>query len=107
MHYYIYILSLTEKYQNPANWTDETNATVGEHWNYLVGLHAKDIVQVVGRTNYEPGNPGLFGINIFKAESLEAAENIMYNDPCIIKGVMTAHVHPFNLFMVPGAMVGN
>ncbi|MBS1612512.1 MAG: hypothetical protein JST49_06790 [Bacteroidetes bacterium] len=104
---YLYILSLTDKYQNPANWTDETNATVGAHWNYLVDLHSKDIVEVVGRTNYEPGNPGLMGLSVFKADSLQEAEVIMNNDPCIVNGVMTAQLHPFNLFMVPGAMVQN
>ena len=104
---YLYILSLTDKYQNPANWTDETNATVGAHWNYLVELHSKGIVEVVGRTNYEPGNPGLMGLSVFKADSLQEAEGIMNNDPCIVNGVMTAQLHPFNLFMVPGAMVQN
>lgn len=104
---YLYILSLTERYQNPANWTDETNATVGAHWNYLVDLHSKGIVEVVGRTNYEPGTPGLMGLSVFKADSLQEAEVIMNNDPCIVNGVMTAQLHPFNLFMVPGAMVQN
>lgn len=106
MHY-IYILSLTEQYQNPVNWTDETNATVGEHWNYLISLHSKGIVEVVGRTNYEPGNSGLMGISIFKADGLKAAMEIMNNDPCIVNGVMTAQLHPFSLFMVPGVMIEN
>lgn len=104
---YIYILTLTNTYKNPANWTDETNATVGAHWNYLVDLHSKGIVEVVGRTSYEPGNPGLMGISVFKADSLQEAESIMNNDPCIVNGVMAAQLHPFSLFMVPGAMVQN
>lgn len=103
--YYTYVLSLTNTYQNAANWTEETNKVIGLHWNYLVDLHSKGIVQVVGRTNYEPGNPNLFGIAVFKADSAEAAQQIVNNDPCIIHEVMSASLHPFSLFMVPDVIV--
>ncbi len=101
MHF-IYVLGLTGPYNDAANWDEEADKILSLHWNYLVDLHKKGIMQVVGRTNYEPGHPGLMGIAIFKAETEAAATEIMNNDPCVKYGVMTAKVHPFNLALMQG-----
>ncbi len=99
MHF-IYILQLQPQYRIASNWTDETRATVGQHWNYLVDLHSKGIVKVVGRTDYDIDHTHNRGYCIFEAESVEKANEIMVNDPCVIKGVMTAELHPLKLFML-------
>lgn len=101
MHF-IYILKLTPTYEQPGNWTEETDKILGMHWNYLVDLHKKGVAQLVGRTNYEPGHKDLLGITVFKADSPEAAAEIMNNDPCVKYEVMSATVHPFNLALLQG-----
>lgn len=102
MHF-IYILKLEEKYTNPNAWDEETNKVLNMHWNYLVELHKQGIMEVVGRMDYEPGNPELLGIAVFKAENAEKAAEIMSNDPCVKYGVMNAKVHPFNLALMKGS----
>lgn len=94
---FIYILQLTETYTKQENWTDDTNRIVGEHFNYLKGLFEKGIVKFVGKTEYDIDHPENRGISIFEAESLEQAQEIMNNDPCVINGVMKAVVHPFRI----------
>lgn len=93
---FIYILQLKSPYEQEASWTDETRATLGRHWNYLVDLHAKNVMQVVGRTEVPIDNPENRGIAIFTAENETAAKLIMDNDPCIIEGVMEGKLFPFN-----------
>jgi uncharacterized protein YciI len=95
MPQYIYILQLTPHYTNEANWTDDANRIVGEHFAYLTGLYEKGVVKFVGKTEYGVEHPDNRGIAIFEAADMGEATRIMQNDPCIINGVMTAKVHPF------------
>ena len=93
---FIYILQLKSPYEQEACWTDETRATLGRHWNYLVDLHAKGVMKIVGRTEVPIENPENRGIAIFTAEDEAAAKLIMENDPCIKEGVMEGKLFPFN-----------
>jgi uncharacterized protein len=97
MPQFIYILRLTEKFTNSANWTDETNAIVMAHFNYIKDLHSKGISKFVGRVNAEPENPDLFGINVLDVDDEKTAQSIMDNDPTIIGGVMGGKLLPFNI----------
>lgn len=99
---FIYILKLTDHYDHPGNWNEETSRIMDMHWSYLVDLHARGVMQLVGRTSYGPGHKYLFGIAVFTAENEAKATEIMHNDPSIIHGVMTATVHPFNLSLIAG-----
>ena len=99
---FIYILKLTDRYQDPNNWEEETNQILDQHWYYLVDLHAKGIMQLVGHTSYSPGHKDLLGIAVFTTDDEVKAKDIMNNDPCVIHGVMTATVHPFNLSLIAG-----
>ena len=101
MHF-IYILHLLPPYKVKSNWTDEANKIMGEHWNYLVNLHEKGVMKLVGRTDYEVEHPDIMGIAVFEAASPENANDIMQNDPCVKKGVMTARLHPFSLALFAG-----
>ncbi len=38
-----------------------------------------------------------FGVSIFEAESLEAANQLVAHDPAVERGVMIAEVHPFHI----------
>lgn len=99
MHF-IYILKLNEPYTNPNAWNEETNKVLGMHWNYLVDLHKKGVMDTVGRTDYEVDNPEMFGIAVFRAANENEAKEIMNNDPCLKYGVMNATLHPFNLALI-------
>ena len=99
---FMYVLQLQEHYRNQANWTDETNKIIGEHFNYLKTLHERGVMKLVGKTNYEIDNDENRGYAIFEAESDEQANEIMNNDPCIVKEVMTAKLHPFNIALYNG-----
>lgn len=102
MHF-IYVLKLNEPYSNINAWSEETNKVMEMHWNYLVDLHQKGVMDAVGRTNYEVDNPDLFGIAVFRATSEETAREIMNNDPCVKYEVMRATLHPFNLALIKGS----
>ena len=102
MSQFIYILQLKPHFRQSENWTDETNAILGQHWNYLVGLHQKGQITLVGRTNVDISNEENRGIAIFEAADLEEAIAIMNADPCVAQGVMTAQVYPFSLALFKG-----
>ena len=104
MHF-IYILQLVPHNKVTANWTEETNQIMGEHWNYLVGLNQKGLIKLVGRTDLGLDNDDNRGIAIFEAPDIMAATDIMNNDPCVKKGVMTAVVHPFRLALYGGEIM--
>ncbi|MFN8299011.1 MAG: YciI family protein [Chitinophagales bacterium] len=105
MPHFIYILELTNTYKNTGNWTAETNAILEEHWNHLMQMHSKGEVVLVGRTNLPLDHPDNHGYNIFEADSLEQAQQILESDPTIAKGVMTGKVFPFNLALLKGEQV--
>lgn len=97
---FMYVLQLNPHYQSLQNWNDDTNAILNEHWNYLVNLHEQKVMKLVGKTEYEIDNPANKGIAIFEAETREKAEQIMQQDPCVAKGVMSAELHPFKIALL-------
>ncbi len=99
---FIYVLRLAEYYRNESNWSDETRKTVSEHFNYLKGLHEKGVMKFVGKTDYNVEHENNRGIAVFEAESEEKANEIMNNDPCVVKGVMSASLHPFSIALYNG-----
>ncbi|MES2619354.1 MAG: YciI family protein [Bacteroidota bacterium] len=99
---FMYVLRLTEQYRNEANWTEETKETVSQHFNYLKGLYENGVMKLVGKTDYDVAHDENRGFAIFEADSMEKANYIMNNDPCIVKGVMTAKLHPFNIALYKG-----
>lgn len=94
---FIYHLSLTQEYNNPDKWNDETYHLIKLHFNFLTALKKRGILILAGRTNYEPGHENLFGIALFKAPSLEIAKEIMLPDPAVIHNIQKASIYPFLL----------
>lgn len=80
---FIYILKLTDRYEKLENWDEEAGKIMDKHWNYLVDLHARGVMQLVGRTSYSPGHKDLLGIAVFTTDNAEKAEEIMNNDPSV------------------------
>ncbi len=72
-------------------------AIVAEHFAYLQDLTAKGVVILVGRTVTTDENT--MGLMIFRAESEDAARQIMSNDPAVKKNVMTATLYPFKVVL--------
>lgn len=55
---------------------------------------------MAGKTKYDVDNDENFGIVIFEADALEKALSIVEGDPAIVKGLMTAQLHPFNVAVI-------
>jgi uncharacterized protein YciI len=83
--------------------TKEESALVEEHFNYLKNLTAKGVVILAGRTLTT--DESTFGVVIFRAESEEAAREIMNDDPAVKNGVMRATLFPFRVVMMEGKPV--
>lgn len=43
---------------------------------------------------------GEFGVVVFRAQSIEEAEEFMRNDPTVKKGIMTSELHPFRVSLI-------
>jgi len=77
--------------------TESEQAVVAEHFAYLQGLNGRGVIIFVGRTLNT--DESTMGLAVFRAESEEAARQIMYDDPAVKKGVMTAMLYPFKVIL--------
>ncbi len=98
---YIFVLSLREDLRDPANWTAAERQAVGAHFAMLQREAAAGNLLLAGRSDdHEPNghlHKDVIGIGIFFAESREAAEAFVAEDPAVVAGVMQVRVHTFNL----------
>ena len=93
MKQYVYVLRVAPNMQEEKSWTDADNRAVGAHFARLQKASKTGQVILAGRTT-EPLDK-TFGLVIFKAESHEAAERFMHEDPAVVAKVMTATLHPY------------
>ncbi len=77
--------------------TESEQAVVAEHFAYLQGLNAQGVIILVGRTLNTDENT--MGLAVFRAESEDAARQIMNDDPAVKKGLMTATLYPFKVVL--------
>lgn len=84
-----------------ADATPAELAIVGEHWERLQRLHAEGTLLHAGRCEEHTGQPedDGFALVIFTAESDQAAETLMRDDPCVRNGVMTAALHRYRVLL--------
>jgi len=81
---------------DPDAWTEE-DLSVGEaHFAYLKGATEDGIVLLAGRSLDGVGP----AIVILEAETEEAAQKFMENDPFVASGLMRASLHPFRAALV-------
>jgi uncharacterized protein len=66
---------------------------ISDHFNYLKRLAEDGIVILAGRT--QNTDYSSFGIVLFKAETIEAAREIMLNDPAVKNNVFRAELYPY------------
>jgi uncharacterized protein YciI len=72
--------------------TQEEDAILEEHFNYLKGAAEAGIVLLAG-----PCLDKTFGLVVFRAENDEAANVFMFADPSVKKNVMMAELHPMRV----------
>jgi uncharacterized protein len=78
--------------------TAEEEAVMSEHFEYLQGLLAEGKLVIAG-----PCLDAKYGIAIFRASSMEEARDVMERDPAVVRGVMTATVHPYRISLMQNA----
>jgi len=76
---------------NPDAWTVEEVGIGKAHFAYLEKATEDGIVLLAGRSQDGVGP----AIVIFEAESEQAAQKFMENDPFVSSGLMRASLHPF------------
>lgn len=95
MSQFIYRIQPVRQNMLAAGLTDEEEAVIGEHFDYLNRLNKEGVVILAGRTlnNDETS----FGIVIFEPCGEQEARSIMEDDPSVKKGVMNAELYPYKI----------
>lgn len=94
---FCYHLRLTDKYNNPKQWTEDTLKTINEHAIFLDDLGKAGVLIFAGRTFFEPGDNRLFGIALIKTKGIETAQQLLASDPAVVAGIQQADIYPFSL----------
>ncbi len=82
--------------------TEEESAVVSQHFRYLQQLADQGVVLLAGRTLTNSYSD--FGVVIFIAESDEAAQTVVQNDPAVINRVMRAELYPYRIAVTGGIL---
>jgi uncharacterized protein YciI len=90
---FVYVLRVAPTMHDEKSWSDADNRAVGAHFARLQKAAKSGQVIMAGRTT-EPLDK-TFGLVIFKAESTQAAEKFMNEDPAVVAKLMTATLHPY------------
>jgi uncharacterized protein YciI len=98
MAQYLYRIQPTRPDMLSEGATAEEEYVVDAHFNYLKGLMERGVVILAGRTlNTDQSS---FGIIIFRADTEEAAQAVVANDPAVKRGVMRAELFPYRIAMM-------
>jgi len=97
MQEFLYKLQLVRGDMLRTGPTPAEQAAVAEHFAYLQDLNAKGAIILVGRTLTT--DEQTMGLAVFRAESEDAARQIMNSDPAVTKGVMSATLYPFKVIL--------
>lgn len=97
MQEFLYKLQLVRGDMLRTGPTPQEQAVVAEHFAYLQDLAVKGVMILVGRTLTTDENT--MGLAIFRAESEDAARQIMSGDPAVKRGVMHATLYPFKVVL--------
>lgn len=95
---YLYKIQAVRQEMVSEGRTSEEDHIVGEHFSYLERLTRQGVVLLAGRTLTD--DYAGFGIILFSADSLQAAEKIVRNDPAVAQRVMRAELYPFRAALV-------
>jgi uncharacterized protein len=98
MRQYIYTLRLIPKFWDMTKWTEAESQIVNEHFVRLQEMQKTGSLILAGKTDREDEQG--FGVVIFKAKSDAEAEEIMQNDPCVKKEIMTAILNKYLVALI-------
>ena len=98
MSEYIYTIQPTRVEMLSGGPTPEEERIVGAHYRYLEALADQGVVILAGRTLNTDASS--FGVVIFRADSEEAAQEILANDPAVKGGVMRAELFPYRVALI-------
>ncbi len=97
MQEFLYKLQLVRGDMLRTGPTAAEQAVVAEHFAYLQDLNAQGAIILVGRTLTTDENA--MGLAIFRADSEDAARQVMNSDPAVTKGLMSATLYPFKVVL--------
>jgi len=97
MQEFLYRLQLVRGDMLHTGPTDSEQTVVAEHFAYLQHLTEQGVIILVGRTLTTDENT--MGLAVFRAESDDAAREIMNGDPAVRKNLMTATLYPFKVVL--------
>ena len=90
---YLYKIQVVRPAMLTDSPTPEESTITAQHFQYLKDLTEKGVVILAGRT--QTPDYSSFGIIIFNAESDEAAQAIVDNDPVVKDRIMRAELYPY------------
>jgi uncharacterized protein YciI len=82
--------------------TPQEETVITEHFSYLQRLTEEGVVLLCGRTM--TADYSSFGIVIFRADSEDAAQKIMEDDPAVKQRVVRAELFPFRIALLSKAL---
>lgn len=75
--------------------SEEEGVVMGRHFQYLKDLLSAEKLVMAG-----PCLDGAFGIVVYRAETIDAAREIMDHDPAVMNGLMSAELHPYRISLL-------
>ena len=94
------VLTLTDKYKDAMNWTQNDEAIVSAHFLRLVKFKTEGVVVLAGRTELALNNPEMMGLVVFYAKDENEALQFMMDDPAVKSKIMLAKVHPYGIAVI-------
>jgi uncharacterized protein YciI len=95
---FLYRIQVTRDEMLTQGPTPREEDLVGQHFEFLKGLLERGQLVLAGRT--QNTDPTSFGIVIFRADSKEAARQLMESDPAVAGGVMHAELFPYRVALI-------
>ena len=86
------ILRLTDTYKSANAWTEESYGIRSEHSGYWDEQFAAGILLHGGRILLDLDDPRMHAVMLLNVESIEQADRLLQNDPCIVNGIMRGEV---------------
>jgi uncharacterized protein YciI len=83
---------------SPAGALPHEQAAIGEHFAFLKAMLERGDLVLAG-----PRLDAAFGLGVFYAESLEAAQKLIASDPVVVKGVFGAEVAEMRVSLMAGS----
>lgn len=99
MNQYLYRIQPTRMEMLTEGATPRESELVSQHFQYLQGLMAQGSLILAGRTQTTDDPDGM-GIIVFNAESDEAAQVVVDNDPAVANGVFRAKLFPYRVALI-------